>query len=294
VQPMSERIELFKSTHEVKPLREARSLLGSHDVLIVTLDALRYDVATEALAAGLTPNFEAILPEGKWELRHTPGNFTYSAHQAFFAGFLPTPATPGIHSRLFAVNFAGSSTIDDSTIVFDSPDIISGFAAAGYHTVCVGGVGFFNKQNRLGEVLPSYFAESHWQQSFGVTSRTSAEEQFCRAITIANKLPPERRLLTFINVSALHQPNCIFSQGVSEDSKETQQQALVYVDQHIGPLLASLCDRKPLIVLVFSDHGTAYGEGGYVGHRISHEVVWNVPYAEFILEKTVNALSPRE
>ena len=67
------------------------SLIGSHDVLLMTLDTLRYDVAVDALARGATPNLARLLPSG-WERRHTPGNFTYAAHQAFFAGFLPTPS----------------------------------------------------------------------------------------------------------------------------------------------------------------------------------------------------------
>jgi hypothetical protein len=41
--------------------------------------------------------------------------------------------------------------------------------------------------------------------------------------------------------------------------------------------------RASLLVIVSSDHGTAYGEDGHWGHRISHPVVWNVPYAEFVL-----------
>ena len=48
----------------------ARELIGTHDVLFVTLDTLRYDVARDALAAGQTPNLEAVLPEGRWEVRH--------------------------------------------------------------------------------------------------------------------------------------------------------------------------------------------------------------------------------
>ncbi|WP_281261371.1 hypothetical protein [Chamaesiphon polymorphus] len=31
------------------------------------------------------------------------------------------------------------------------------------------------------------------------------------------------------------------------------------------------------------DRGTADGEDNYHGHRLSHPVVWNVPYAEFLL-----------
>src|SRR5690242_1850971 len=35
---------------------DARSLIGTHDILLLTLDTLRYDVAQAALEQGLTPN----------------------------------------------------------------------------------------------------------------------------------------------------------------------------------------------------------------------------------------------
>lgn len=73
-----------------------RDLIGSHDLLFVTLDTLRYDVAAELAETGRTPNLARALPGG-WERRHSPASFTYAAHQAFFAGFLPTPTTPGPH-----------------------------------------------------------------------------------------------------------------------------------------------------------------------------------------------------
>src|SRR6201995_2180586 len=136
----------------------AAEMIGTHDVLLITLDTLRLDVAEETLAAGRTQSLARWLPHGSWERRHPPGSFTYAAHQAFFAGFLPTPVAPGRHARLFAARFAGSETTGDSTCVFDAPDIVSGFAAHGYHTVCIGGVGFFNRQTALGSVLPGLFA----------------------------------------------------------------------------------------------------------------------------------------
>ncbi len=61
--------------------------LGSCDLLMMTLDTLRYDVAVAALMENQSPSLAAQLPEGRWELRHSPGSFTYAAHQAFFAGF---------------------------------------------------------------------------------------------------------------------------------------------------------------------------------------------------------------
>ena len=260
----------------------ARRLIGSHHVLLMTLDTLRYDVATDALAAGRTPNFQSLLPDQQWELRHTPGNFTWAAHHAFFAGFLPTPALPGPHPRLFAATFHGSETTVEETYVFDSPDLISALAAQGYHTVCVGGVGFFNKQTPLGCVLPSMFAESHWSPELGVTAVDSMDRQVEVAIDAIDRLPQDQKLMLFMNVSAMHQPNCHYIEGASEDSPATQAAALEYVDSCLPPLLKRMRSLGSWLCVVCSDHGTAYGEGGHTGHRFGHEVIWNVPYAEFL------------
>jgi len=196
----------------------AASLIGTHDIVFITLDTLRYDVAVEALQRGKTPHLAKRLPSGRWELRHTPGSFTYAAHHAFFAGFLPTPARPGQHARLFAARFAGSETTSENTAVFDAADWVSGLAMQGYHTVCIGGVGFFNKQTPLGRVLPKLFSESHWNPEMGVTSANSTERQVALATSIMSQHPRESKLLLFINISAIHQPNCIFAPGAQADS----------------------------------------------------------------------------
>src|SRR2546421_4373784 len=100
------------------------TLIGTHDILFITLDTLRYDVAQELLEQGRTPFLASLLPDNRgWEPRHSPGSFTYAAHYAFFAGFLPTPITPGLHPRLFAAHFPGSQTTAETTFVFDAPDI---------------------------------------------------------------------------------------------------------------------------------------------------------------------------
>ncbi len=261
---------------------DADALIGTHDVLFITLDTLRFDVAEAALSQGLTPHLAAVLPEGRWEERHSPGSFTYAAHHAFFAGFLPTPVAPGRHPRLFAAAFGGSETTAPTTCVFEEADIVSGLAGRGYHTVCIGGVGFFNKQTPLGCVLPGLFAESHWDPTLGVTDPRSTENQVARAVRSIERLPPGR-LFLFLNVSALHQPNCFYVPGAVSDSPETQAAALAYVDGRLPPLFRAMQRRAPALTVICSDHGTAYGEGGYVGHRVGHPVVWAVPYAEFIL-----------
>lgn len=266
---------------------DMNEVVGRDDLLLLTLDTLRYDIAAESAAAGRTPSLARHLPGGAWERRHAPGSFTYASHQAMFAGYLPTPASPGPHPRLFAARFAGSETTAEGTFVFDAPDLVSGLAAAGYHTACVGGVGFFNKRGALGGVLPGLFQESHWEPEFGVTSAASFEAQVACAERIVARLPAERRLFLFLNVSALHQPNWFHLPGASREAGDTRAShaaALAYVDRHVDRLLSAMRSRRRCFAIVCSDHGTAYGEDGYTGHRLGHEAVWTVPYAHFFLE----------
>lgn len=268
-----------RGAHTIPPVSK---IVGSADILFITLDTLRYDVATEAMRQGATPYLQARIPQG-WELRHTPASFTFAAHQAFFAGFLPTPATPGKHARHFAARFPGSETTTDDTFVFEEGDIVSGLSRAGYHTVCVGGVGFFNKQSPLGSVLPSLFRESHWSPKLGVTDKQSTANQVDVALQSIRTLSADQRVFLFMNVSALHQPNFMYSDGATSDSPETQQRALAYVDSQLPRLFEAMQQRANVFCIICSDHGTAYGEDGYTGHRLAHPVVWNVPYAEFFL-----------
>ncbi len=168
--------------------------------------------------------------------------------------------------------------------MFDAPDLPAGLAKAGYRTVCVGGVGFFNRLSPLGSVLPGLFQESHWDPSFGVTSPDSFERQLDRAEKVLDDVPDP--VFLFLNVSAMHQPNRFYLPGAADDTIESHAAALEYVDRHISRLFGLMTRRRPCFVIVCSDHGTAYGEDGHVGHRVAHDVVWTVPYAEFVLDRS--------
>lgn len=264
------------------PQLDMNAIVGTHDLALIVFDTLRYDVAVEELRAGNTPNLARLMPDG-WEERHSPGTFTYAAHAAFFAGFLPTPARPGRHPRLFALRFEGSETIAPTTCVLDGATIVEGLAARGYHTICVGGVGFFNLENPLGNALPGLFAERHWSPALGVTDPRSFENQIDVVERSLAALPRERRAFTFVNVSALHQPNHFYLDGGPQrDTRASHAAALRYIDRHVPRLVAALAARGPLFAIACSDHGTLYGEDGYVGHRIAHPLVTTVPYAEII------------
>jgi hypothetical protein len=264
--------------------RDMNELCRSHDVLLLVLDTLRFDVATAEWNAGRTPNFSRLFPYG-WEERHTPGSFTYAAHQAFFAGFLPTPARPQPdHSRLLASRFAGSETVGSTTKVFDTPDIVTGFRTEGWRTVCIGGVGFFNSQTPLSRVLPGLFEEAYWEPRFGVTDRNSTGHQFRFVTEILAREAKPRPTFLFINVAALHQPNYVYLTTTGPDSLDSHAAALRYVDSQVPILLNALATKKrPTFCIFTSDHGTTYGEDGWNGHRLAHPHVWTVPYAEAIV-----------
>ena len=132
-------------------------------------------------------------------------------------------------------------------------------------------------------VLPDLFDESHWHEELGVTAPDSTENQVALAIQLLEQHPPPQRLFLFLNVSAIHQPNRFYLPGEQNDSLRSHAAALRYVDSCLGRLFTALEQRGPAFVILCSDHGTAYGEDGYEGHRLAHEVVWTVPYGQFQL-----------
>ncbi|HEU4733638.1 MAG TPA: STM4013/SEN3800 family hydrolase [Kofleriaceae bacterium] len=267
---------------------DMNAIVGTHDLALITLDTLRHDVAAAELAAGRTPHLAGLLARAAggpaWERRHSPGTFTYAAHAAFFAGFLPTPAHPGPHRRLLALGFEGSETIGPGTCVLEGATIVEGLAARGYHTLCVGGTGFFNLSNPLGRALPSAFAEAHWHRALGVTDPRSFENQIAVVEQSLARLAPDRRAFTFVNVAALHQPNHFYlAGGAATDTLASHAAALRYVDAHLPRLVRALVRGAPLFLIVCSDHGTLYGEDGHTGHRVAHPAVTTVPYAEIVV-----------
>ena len=206
------------------------------DVIFITLDSLRFDVAQEAFNKGALPNFAKWLPSEGWEERYTPASFTYPAHQAFFSGFLPTKIQERITKRLFVPSFLGSESLDDNTFAFEEASIPAALSNRGYDTVCIGGVGFFNKQTALSNVLPNLFSRSEWSVEMGVSEKESSRYQFEKAITYLKDSP----VFLFINVSATHQPTNIYIEGAKDDSVATQKAALTYVDSQLPILQKAL------------------------------------------------------
>lgn len=257
---------------------------SARDILMITFDALRFDVADAAWREGRTPLLRQAIPQG-WQRRHTPGSFTYAAHAALFAGFWPTPETPGPHARPFALQFPGSRSVGAETLCVGGDNLVAGLRGRGFQTVCIGGVGFFNPATPLGAVFPGYFERSYWRPEYSVTQLHSTRAQVRQACACVEESEADRPLFLFVNISATHPPTHGYVPGARGDSVATQMAALEYVDRRLPPLFASLKVRgRGGIAYLMSDHGTLFGDDGYTGHRVGHPLVWTVPYAEVAWE----------
>jgi hypothetical protein len=263
----------------------ANEVVGKRNILFITFDSLRFDVARASLLAGMTPNLGRVLPGGRWEERRTQGSFTLPAHMAFFSGFLPVPSGPDRPMRLFACRANRGTTIGERTYVFNAPNIVNGLAGLGYRTVCIGGVGFFSGETELGRVLPALFQEAHWSPVTGTDCEDSTHHQVNIALEALRTQQGERPMFVFVNVPATHTPHHSYLVGASKDSWESQCAALSYADGQLGRLFDVLPHHGPWLVLMCGDHGEAFGEDGHSGHGIAHPAVWSVPYAELLLPR---------
>ncbi len=275
-------------------------VIGKADLLMITLDTLRYDVAEAEYLAGNLPN---LCGNGAFEKRHSPGNYTYAAHHSFFIGYFPTPIEyQPLHQRewLFLSSQSGLRKMKEQTaFVYQGSNLVEGLRRVGYKTICIGGVVFFSKVNELCSVFPKMFEKSYWRPGFGVTNLHSTEAQVELALQLLQKLPVSQRVFLFLNVAAIHGPNYYYLEEYRKqenaynpnknilaselDSVTSQRAALRYVDQSLKPLFDYLRERNRTFCIALSDHGTCYGEDGYQGHYLSHEQVYTVPYRHFFL-----------
>jgi hypothetical protein len=77
---------------------DVNQLLGTHDVLFITLDTLRFDVAQDCLLSGRTPHLASPAQErlgaapyaGQFHLRSPPGIFRWLSPHAQGARQAPT------------------------------------------------------------------------------------------------------------------------------------------------------------------------------------------------------------
>jgi len=124
---------------------------------------------------------------------------------------------------------------------------LAGFRSRGYHTICVGGVGFFNMLTPLGSVLPGLFDESHWSPELGVTDPRSTEHQVdlalrrVAALAVIHDEPARaaRLLAAADRLEGTHGPNIHYDeQPLRAELAARVKEALQGVDP------AAICDDE--------------------------------------------------
>jgi hypothetical protein len=261
-----------------------KEIVGSHDILFICLDTLRWDVAFEEQEEGRTPILNQY---GKWRKSNAPGNFTYPSHHAMFAGFLPSSLEPiplPKQERLFFPRNIGlGSHAPKNSFAFEGDNFVEGLAHVGYETICIGGVAFFDKRSPIGKVFPSMFKQSYWKPKFSCAVKESFTNQLATALKVLATTEADKRVFMYINIDAIHYPNYFYVDGENKDSRQTHAAALHYVDSLLPELFSAFERRGKTFVIACSDHGTCYGEDGFTFHGFNHEIVNTVPYKHFVL-----------
>lgn len=281
---VSEIPEEAMGSRKTSPKVDMNEVVGTCDILFLCLDTLRFDVAEEEEACQGTPNLNRY---GSWEKCHAPGNFTYPSHHAMFAGFLPSPAVPTPMMErdilFFPRNIGMGKRGPEGAFCFEGATFVEGLEREGYHTMCVGGVAFFDKRSDIGRVFPSMFQKSYWNPSFGCAVKESFDHQISWIEKTVSEIEKEKKVFMYLNIDTIHYPNYFYLDGEKQDSRQTHGAALRYVDQRIEGLFDVFRKRGKTFVILCSDHGTCYGEDGYYFHNVSHEHVYTVPYKQFFI-----------
>lgn len=270
---------------EKKTSIDMNRVVGTCDILFICLDTLRYDVAVREEAAGATPVLNRY---GFWEKRQAPGNFTYPSHHAMFAGFLPCSEEVRNMADRELLFYPGEiglrRKVPDGAYAFSGSTIMEGLQKDGYETWCVGGVSFFDKRSDMGRVFPGYFEKSFWNPSFACPVKENTKNQVDFILKKIGSADSDRHLFLYLNVDAIHYPNYFYLEGAAGDSLLSHAAALRYVDKELGRLFDEWKEQRgDTFVICCSDHGTCYGEDGFLYHGVNHPSVNTVPYKHFFL-----------
>ena len=255
--------------------------------LFVTLDSCRYDT----FAATPTPHLGAVGPLHK---AMAPGAFTYASHCAMFMGFTPGNATvrePFVNpkwAKIFRMHGGGKGGESEPFVTLKGRNVIDGLKNIGYRAIGSGAVTWFNDarpttRNLVEDFDDFFYAGDYW----------SLRKQVAFLERMIDRAEDDEPLFVFLNVGETHipywhegadwsrepehNPCKTFAEGNdAAECRRRQTACLRYVDEVIAPLLARF-DAADANMLVFADHGDAWGEDGLWSHGFHHEKVLEVP-----------------
>lgn len=259
--------------------------------LLLVYDSCRYDV----LCAARTPVLDSY---SRIFRAHSPANFTYAAHQAFFVGILPhvpddLPYYNRFRKQLLGLGGVGEGQVVKNSLkkVTSSWNLVQGLKDEGFLTVGTGAANWFRQESlRVGfDHFLFSGTDADTQISFVLKTVCGAEKFFAfinfgethAPYNYAGKAQPCRdpvlaRLMKWPPVQS-------GPVGAETCGFRCQVEAAEFLDGRLPRLFAGL--PGDTIVILTADHGECFGEDGYWGHAVHHPLVYEVPLAIFRLDR---------
>lgn len=254
-------------------------MVHSDSFLFITLDSCRFDMFEKANI----PNLKGLGPYRKC---YAPANFTYPSHQAMFMGFLPGDRSgekywDSRRARIFHLESPTSTKAGEAYVRVQGRNIIQGFKNAGYKTLGIGAVGWFDNRIPSGRVLTQDFEKFVYTGSAIVQQVRIAEDFLAEH--------KDQKQFIFINVGETHTPYhfpgspyplanyCLpfeYANNNRAECEKRQKACLEYVDKNLKSLLQKFSQAS---IVVCADHGDAWGENGLWEHSVTCAPVMTVP-----------------
>ena len=269
---------------------------GARSLVVVVLDSLRFD----AWQAAEVPHLDAL---GTVERRYSYASWTAPSHYNLLTGLLPHASPTKVYaSALYREEYARyAERLGVAGIGFDGllpglwlPEYLRD--DLGFRTHALVSMPVLNPATGINRAFDSYELMASHHDLPGMVDRVRVE--------------PERPSFWMLNVGETHYPFSFadddpsrwprisgvhgvvkhldddatpdidwFTPGEMSELRQRQIAALEFCDRQLGRLFDSLPDGT--WVVVTSDHGELFGEGGYFGHGpINHEKVLEVPFVE--------------
>lgn len=249
---------------------------GRRSIVLVSLDTLRGDyVGREVDGKSLTPRLDALERQGT----------------AFSSATAPNPTTSASHMSLFSSLYPLTHGVWGPQRVVEPsvPLLTELLAETGYETAAVTENAMLAAAAGFRRGFDSYREErglSIWETAGSVEETFGAGLEWVAAHR-------DELFFLFLHTYQVHAPRSpperfdAFSAGLPEDASEDEKERalyaaeVVYTDEQVGRLmdeLEKLVGRDDLLVVIFSDHGEAFGHNEEHAHGTAlFETTLNVP-----------------
>ena len=239
--------------------------------LLITVDALRWDIGLMGYERPITPHIDKAGARGiVFEKAYALSSFTGRALAPMFIGRYP--------SECFC-NFAHFTRYFDKNEMLAETLRANGFATAG-----IGSHFYFERESGLKQGFDSFFVEIPPGPAH-IDQKTTSDRVADRAISLLeDKTFTEKRFFLWAHFMDPHR-DYLFHQGFSafgEKPRALYDGEVAFTDYHLGRVLETLTSAgldQRTVVMITADHGEAFGEHEfrYHGKRLFEEIV-RVPW----------------